>query len=90
MKNIEYIPDKIVTMQIQKMPKYNLILLISLSFIFKVPLSIFYTLLSNKFDNLLFNFAPSWLRSLKNKFWGFFNRKADSFSNSKINLYHNA
>lgn len=24
MKNIEYIPDKIVTMQIQKMPKYNL------------------------------------------------------------------
>ena len=24
MKNIEYIPDEIVTMQIQKMPKYNL------------------------------------------------------------------
>lgn len=31
-KNIEYIPDKIVTIQMQKMPRYNLILLISLSF----------------------------------------------------------
>ena len=81
MKNIEYIPDKIVTMQIQKIPRYNLILLILLSFIFKGPLSIFYTLLSNRFDSLLFNFANFIPQSQKQVFETFFNWKADAFPN---------
>ena len=76
MKNIEYIPDKIVTMQIQKIPKYNLNFFMTNTSqinkqIFKFGsakkrrdricvskfVSFFCILLSNKFDDLLFNFA---------------------------------